>query len=66
MKNFLTKYFGILGLLIYIAFSAIVRIPVGLFLAVFVVLVMLLWNPITRTEYCPGWLNRLYDWYVGQ
>ena len=66
MKNFLTKYLGILGLAIYFVFATIVRIPVGAFLACYIILVMLVWSPITRHEPSPRWLNNLYDWYWGK
>lgn len=66
MKNFLTKYFGILGLVVYWLISVIIRIPVGLFLAVYLILVLVLWAPITRTDGCPQWMNNLYDWYCGK
>lgn len=66
MKNFLTKYFGYLGLLVYGIFSAIIRIPVGAFLLFFFAVIFLVWGPLTRTEPQPKWLDRLYNWYWGK
>lgn len=66
MKNFLTKYFGILGLLVYGILSLIIRIPVGAFLTVYLILVIMIWNPIIGKDSTPGWVNRLYDWYCGK
>lgn len=66
MKNFLQNYFGYLGLVIYGILSVIIRIPVGLFLAVYIILVLIIWAPITGKDCCPYWVNHLYDWYCGK
>lgn len=66
MKNFLTKSFGILGLAIYYALAFVVRIPVFVVLSLVVILVMLLWCPLTGSDSCPNWVNSLYDWYCGK
>lgn len=63
MKNFLTKYFGLIGLFIYFVLSTLVRIPAGLFLAVFCIVLLLVWGPITRKEPNLRWMNGIYDWY---
>lgn len=66
MKNLLTKAFGFIGLIIYYILSTIIRIPVGLFLLAYMVMILLIFKPILRIDYEPKWLNRLYDWYCGE
>lgn len=66
MKNFLTKYFGILGYVIYLPIAVIIRIPVGIFLWIYVTLILLIISPITRREYNIRCINHLYDWYIGE
>ena len=66
MKDVLTKYFGILGLVVYYPIALIVRIPVAVFLAIYIIFVLLIWNPLTGKDDTARWLNRLYDWYCGR
>lgn len=66
MKNFLTKYFGYLGLVIYFILAFVARIPVALFLAIFITFVLLILDPIIGRDLTPHWVNRLYDWYRGE
>ena len=65
MKNFLKKYFGYLGLVIYTVLSVILRIPVFVVLTLFIICNLLLWQPITGNDKCPEWIENLYDWYCG-
>jgi hypothetical protein len=66
MKKFLTKYFGILGVVLYYIYAVIARIPVFVFLTISVVTVLLIWNPfLKRDDSSPRWMNNLYDWYCG-
>lgn len=66
MKDVLTKYFGVLGLLVYYPIALIVRIPVFIFLLLFITFVLLIWNPLTGKDRTAHWVNRLYDWYCGK
>lgn len=66
MKNFLQKYFGYFGLVIYAVHSVILRIPAFVILALFIICNVLLWQPITGTDDCPKWVENLYDWYCGK
>ena len=66
MKDVLKKYFGVLGLLVYYPIALIVRIPVFIFLTIFIILMLMLWNPLTGRDDTAHWLNRLYDWYCGK
>lgn len=66
MKQFFTKYFGMFGLAFYYPVALILRIPVFVFLVIFLTLVLLIWDPITGRDYQPNWTNRLYDWYCGK
>lgn len=66
MKNLLTKYFGLLGLVVYYPIALIVRIPVAVFLIIYLTVVLMIWNPLTGSDSTAGWLNRLYDWYCGR
>lgn len=65
MKDFLVKYFGLLGLVIYYPLAVIIRIPVFFALLILTTVLLLVWNPIRGSEYSPTWLNHLYDWYCG-
>ena len=66
MKNVLKKYFGVLGLLVYYPIALIVRIPVFIFLTIFIILMLMVWNPLTGKESTPTWIGNLYDWYRGE
>ena len=66
MKNVLTKYFGVLGLVIYAIFAVVIRIPVAGFLLVAIGLYLLIWVPITGKDSASNWLGDLYDWYRGK
>lgn len=66
MKNLLTKYFGLLGLVVYYSLAFVLRIPVALLLVVFIVVFLLIWAPISGNDNTPKWLNNLYDWYCGK
>lgn len=66
MKNFLQKYFGYFGLVIYVVLSVILRIPTFVILLLTIALVLLIWEPITGKDECPKWVNRLYNWYCGR
>lgn len=66
MKNFLKKYFGYFGLVIYAVLSVILRIPTFVILLLIIAFVLLIWDPITGNDNCPKWINRLYDWYCGK
>ena len=66
MKNFLQKYFGYFGLVIYVVVAVILRIPAFVILALFLIFGVLLWQPITGNDDCPKWLTNLYDWYCGK
>ena len=66
MKNFLQKYFGYFGLVIYSVFAVILRIPVFVILVLVIICNLLLWQPITGHDDCPKWITHLYDWYCGK
>jgi hypothetical protein len=66
MKNSLVKLFGVLGLVIYYPLIVVIRLLVALILVVLIAFFLLLWNPITRNDSSPTWLNNLYDWYCGK
>lgn len=68
MKQFCLKYFGVMGWFIYIPFVVIIRIPVFILLSTVITVVLLLIDPIFRTEICDkwNWVNKLYDWYKGE
>lgn len=66
MKNFLQKYFGYFGLVIYSVFAVILRIPVFVILVLVIICDVLLWQPITGHDDSPKWIMRLYDWYCGK
>ena len=66
MKNFLKKYFGYFGLVIYAVLSVILRIPVFAVLVLILALMLLIWNPLTDKDNCPTWVSHLYDWYCGK
>ena len=66
MKNFLQKYFGYFGLVIYAVFAVIIRIPVFVILVLVIICNLLLWQPITGHDDCPKWITHLYDWYCGK
>lgn len=66
MKNFLMKYFGVLGLLVYYPIALIVRIPVGVFLTLYIILTLMVWNPLTGRDCNPDWVGAVYDWYCGK
>lgn len=64
MKNFLNNNLGKLGLAIYYVIAFIIRIPVAFVLAFFVIILLLIWGPLTgKDDY--KWLNELYNWYCG-
>lgn len=64
MKKFLTKYFGMFGMLIYILVAFIIRIPVYFILSGYICTKVLLFNAITGSnESSDGWLENLFDWY---
>ena len=65
MKNFLKKYFGYFGLMIYAVLAVILRIPAFVVLTLFLICVLLLWQPITGNDDCPKWITNLYNWYCG-
>lgn len=66
MKNFLHKYFGYFGLVIYAVFAVIIRIPVFVILVLFIIFGVMFWQPITKNDSCPKWITHLYDWYCGK
>lgn len=66
MKNFLKKYFGYFGLVIYAVISVILRIPVFVILLLSTAFLLLIWDPITGKDSNSNWVNRLYDWYCGK
>lgn len=66
MKNLLTKYFGLLGLVFYYPLSIIAHIFVAIILVLAMIVFLLVIAPITKNDTCPSWVNRLYDWYIGQ
>ncbi len=66
MKDFLAKYFGLAGIVLYSVIAVIIRIPVAFVLLGAVVAILILWNPITRRSDNPDWVARLYDWYNAQ
>lgn len=66
MKNFLQKYFGYLGLVIYGIIAVAIRIPAFVTLFVFIVIYMLIIAPILGTDDSPKWAVDLYNWYCGR
>lgn len=66
MKNFLQKYFGYLGLVIYGIIAVAIRIPAFVTLFVFIVIYMLIIAPILGTNDSPKWTVDLYNWYCGR
>lgn len=66
MKNFLKKYFGYFGLVIYAVLAVILRIPTFVILFLTIAFMLLIWDPITGKDSNPKWVNRLYDWYCGK
>ena len=66
MKDFLKKYFGILGIAVWYICAVIIRIPVAIFLALYIVVLLLIWNPVMRRDDNCSWITRLYDWYNAQ
>lgn len=66
MKDFLTKYFGILGLAVYYALAIVIRIPVYCILLLVISMLLLIVAPITGKDCNYHWVNRLYDWYCGK
>lgn len=66
MKNFLQKYFGYFGLVIYGITAVAIRIPAFVILLLFITLYLLVFAPITGRDDCPKWVTNLYDWYCGK
>ena len=66
MKNFLQKYFGYFGLVIYGIIAVAIRIPAFVILLLFITLYLLVLAPITGRDDCPKWVTNLYYWYCGK
>lgn len=66
MKLFLRNLFGIFGIALYYVLSFIIRIPVFVFLLVYILVGFLVLDPLFKMHLTDArWFGELYDWYRG-